>query len=64
MIAAGFNRNDLESVMGVSYFPTHTRMIPWIVGIIFAYILFNTREKHVLFTKVRTPATLLLRSEN
>lgn len=40
--------------MELTYYPTHTRMAPWLIGMIFAYILFNTRDKRVHFTKVRS----------
>lgn len=44
--------------MNMTYFPTHTRMSPWIVGMIFAFMLFNTRDKRVQFSKVSYPLPL------
>lgn len=39
--------------MRLTYFPTHTRMTPWIIGIMFAYILHRQKDKRVNFNIVR-----------
>lgn len=38
--------------MELTYYPTHTRMTPWLVGVILAYILFKTKDKRITMNKV------------
>lgn len=38
--------------MDLTYFPTHARMAPWLVGMMFAYLMFQVKGKRVNFTKV------------
>lgn len=39
--------------MILTYYPTHIRMSPWLIGIMFGYVLFKTRSKREKWTMVK-----------
>lgn len=55
-----FYRNDFLKTFELTYYPTHTRMAPWLVGMIFGHILYNTRDKRMHFTKVSSAFELCI----
>lgn len=42
-----------------TYVPTHTRMAPWLIGVIFGYIMFHLKGKTVSIPRVRHKLKLL-----
>lgn len=44
--------NGFLKQMELTYYPTHIRMSPWLVGIVCAYIIFRLRDKRINMNKV------------
>lgn len=38
--------------METTYYPTHVRMSPWLIGVLFGYIMINLKDKPITISKV------------